>query len=100
MFIMSVPLKETEASLLLKGETEGGALYERVFCNESDMPWVAITAFSVDRLDEELLFIPPLPQPLLFPSAFVSFLKASVFTSISSIRPVSGLHLSCTFGSY
>lgn len=99
MFIMSVPLKETEASLLLKGETEGGALYEWVFCNESDMPWVAITAFSVDRLDEELLFIPPPSAPS------VSFclcvvLKASVFTSISSIRPVSGLHLSCTFGSY
>lgn len=66
MFIMPVPLKETEASLLLKGETEGGALYEWVFCNESDMPWVAITAFSVDRLDEELLFIPPSLSPFCF----------------------------------
>lgn len=64
----------------------------------SPLHWVAGTAFSVDRLDEELLsFRPPAPSVSL---CLCVVLKASVSTSISSIRPVSGLHLSCTFGSY
>lgn len=76
MFIMAVPLKETEASLLLKGETRAGLSmngFSAMSQTWSSLPWVAGTAFSVGRLDEELLFIPPPTQPLLFPSAFVLF---------------------------
>lgn len=64
----------------------------------SPLPWEAIIVFSFDKLDEELLFFSPAAPSVYFCLCIV--LKAFVSTSISSIRPVSGLHLSCTFGSY